>query len=274
MDDRHRILTGGPWKIFDHYQAVQPWQPNFRPSYAKAPKTAIWVHFPELPTEYYEEPILRLLGNKVGRTIYVDKTTLLAVRGQYAKVCVEVDLAQPLASMVDFNDGIEPENMILTVAYDLNNVCFHCGEFGHKKDACHYKQRPAAAESTSQAAEGNPRPTQTLPLNCATLAEPYGPWTIVSRKSRRPPNRINQKKLVESSENSRGNRFAMISNLETESPELEELPAVAGKSTQLKTGRVVGDLITADPKPGESMMEITLQDPKQVVEVEPNYQTH
>ncbi|GKV52270.1 hypothetical protein SLEP1_g58858, partial [Rubroshorea leprosula] len=247
MDDRHRILTGGPWKIFDHYQAVQPWQPNFRPSYAKAPKTAIWVHFPELPTEYYEEPILRLLGNKVGRTIYVDKTTLLAVRGQYAKVCVEVDLAQPLASMVDFNDGIEPENMILTVAYDLNNVCFHCGEFGHKKDACHYKQRPAAAESTSQAAEGNPRPTQTLPLNCATLAEPYGPWTIVSRKSRRPPNRINQKKLVESSENSRGNRFAMISNLETESPELEELPAVAGKSTQLKTGRVVGDLITADP---------------------------
>ena len=31
-EDHQKILTGGPYKIFDHYLAVQPWEPNFQPS--------------------------------------------------------------------------------------------------------------------------------------------------------------------------------------------------------------------------------------------------
>ncbi|GKV02570.1 hypothetical protein SLEP1_g14996 [Rubroshorea leprosula] len=184
MEERHRVLMGGPWKIFDHYLAVQPWPPNFCPSCAKAPKTAIWVHFPELSTEYYEEPILHLLGNQVGRIILVDETTLLATCGQYAKVCVEVDLAEQLVSMVDLYDGVDPTPMLLTVAYDLNNVCFHCGEFGHKKTVCPYRQPPTVGDSplgTSQ------KPTPTQSANFATLAKHYGPWPIVLVMEVAPP---------------------------------------------------------------------------------------
>ncbi|GLT94054.1 hypothetical protein SLE2022_118160 [Rubroshorea leprosula] len=187
MDDRHQVLMGGPWKIFDHYLVVQPWQPNFCPSCAKAPKIAIWVHFLELPTEYYEEPILGLLGNKVGRTISIDETTLLATHSQYAKVCVKVDLAEQLVSMIDFYHGVDPTPMLLTVAYDLNNVCFHCGEFGHKKTACPYRQPLVVGDSPLGTAQ---KPVLVKFANFVIPAKPYGSWMIISHKPRRQSNQI------------------------------------------------------------------------------------
>ncbi|GLU10757.1 hypothetical protein SLE2022_275420 [Rubroshorea leprosula] len=257
MEDRHRVLMRGPWKIFDHYLAVQPWQPNFRPSCAKAPKTAIWVHFPELPTEYYEEPILRLLGNQVGRTISVDETTLLATRGQYAKVCVEVDLAEQLVSMVDFYDGVDPTPMLLTVAYDLNNVCFHCGEFGHKKTICPYRQPPTVGDSPSGTSQ-KPTPTQTptQSANFATLAKPYGPWKIVSRKPQRQSNRIPPTRNSFSNGNSGGNRFDAISNLGAESPSMGKDPVM-----EVAPPNVAGKGISTFKNPAQeaSRMEVVLE---------------
>ncbi|GKV16725.1 hypothetical protein SLEP1_g27324 [Rubroshorea leprosula] len=256
LDDRNRILTGGPWKIFGHYLAVQPWQPNFRPSHAKAPKTAIWVHFPELPTEYYQEPILRLLGNKVGRTIFVDETTLLATRGQYAKVCVEVNLAEPLASMVDFNDGVDSNSMFLTVAYDLNNVCFHCGEFGHKKDSCYYRQAQLVTETTQPITGIQQHHAHTRPTTSATLSEPYGPWMIINRKPRRPLTKSVQRKSAEITEPLMGNRFAVISNMEKESQERsDELMTVERISLNMAANDEV-NLSLNDPKGDKLNMEV------------------
>ncbi|GLT99956.1 hypothetical protein SLE2022_173590 [Rubroshorea leprosula] len=256
LDDRNRILTGGPWKIFGHYLAVQLWQPNFRPSHAKAPKTTIWVHFPELPTEYYQEPILRLLGNKVGRTIFVDETTLLATRGQYAKVCVEVNLAEPLASMVDFNDGVDSNSMFLTVAYDLNNVCFHCGEFGHKKDSCYYRQAQPVTKTTQPITGIQQHHAHTRPTTSATLSEPYGPWMIINRKPRRPLTKSVQRKLAEITEPLMGNRFAVISNMDKESQERsDELMTVERISLNMAANDEV-NLSLNDPKGDKLNMEV------------------
>ncbi|GLT62212.1 hypothetical protein SLA2020_348660 [Shorea laevis] len=41
IDDCSKVLTGGPYKFFDHYLAIQPWEWNFQPSRAKLPKTAV-----------------------------------------------------------------------------------------------------------------------------------------------------------------------------------------------------------------------------------------
>ncbi|GLT59232.1 hypothetical protein SLA2020_320630 [Shorea laevis] len=91
--------------------------------------------------------------------------------------------------MVDFSDGVDPTLMLLTVAYDLNNVCFHCGKFGHKKTICPYRQPSAVGDSPSGTSQ---KPTPVKSANSATLAKPYGPWTIVSHKPRRQSNRIPQ----------------------------------------------------------------------------------
>lgn len=95
-NDCQKILTGGPYKIFDHYLTIQPWEPNFQPAKAKIPKTAIWIHLESAPMEQFTGPILRYLASTLGKPIKVDYTTMLATRGKFARVCVEMDLSQTL----------------------------------------------------------------------------------------------------------------------------------------------------------------------------------
>lgn len=82
--------------IGDHYLDVQQWKPNLRAEKAVINSLPVWVRFPMLPLEYYTERWLRKEGNEIGLTIKVDIATLLASRGKFARVCIEVDLKKPL----------------------------------------------------------------------------------------------------------------------------------------------------------------------------------
>lgn len=56
------------------------------------------MRFPILPVKYYTEEWLKRAGDSIGKTIKVDIATLLASRGKFTRVCVEVDLEKPLKS--------------------------------------------------------------------------------------------------------------------------------------------------------------------------------
>lgn len=67
------------------------------------PKTTVWVHFEEIPMEYFEEEVLYYLGNQLGRLIKVDRSIIAATRGQFLRICVEIDLNQPLQVSLGIN---------------------------------------------------------------------------------------------------------------------------------------------------------------------------
>lgn len=94
--DCQQVLTSGPYKIFDHYLTVQPWEPNFQPARAKIIKTAVWIHLESAPMEQFTGPILKFLASTLGKPIKIDYTTMLATRGRFARVCVELDLSKTL----------------------------------------------------------------------------------------------------------------------------------------------------------------------------------
>lgn len=50
--------------------------PNFRPSTKKVSTTVVWIHFPELPIELFDEEILSAMGDVVGKTGKVDSTAM------------------------------------------------------------------------------------------------------------------------------------------------------------------------------------------------------
>lgn len=56
--DREKVISGGPWMIFDHYVAVRPWEADFVSSEVKINKTMVWIRFPSLGMEYYDENVL------------------------------------------------------------------------------------------------------------------------------------------------------------------------------------------------------------------------
>lgn len=134
-EECQHVLTNGPYKFFDHYLAVQPWEPNFQPTKAKMPKTAVWVHLESTSMEQFTGPMLRYLVQTLGKPIKIDYNTMLASRGRFARVCVKIDLSQTLPPMIKLRLEEYSEPTIVRCAYEgLHTICFSCGEYGHHRN--------------------------------------------------------------------------------------------------------------------------------------------
>lgn len=107
------------------------WRPYFHLKQDQITSTLAWVRFPHLPIEFYNEKVLLELGSRLGKAVKVDHMTLRVAHGKYARVCVEIDLTQPLIPTVTLN------GRIYKVEYEgLHLICFDCGRYGHRKEEC------------------------------------------------------------------------------------------------------------------------------------------
>jgi hypothetical protein len=137
-EDYTKALEDGPWLIYDHYLIAREWTPNFHPNNATIEKVAVWIRISGLPIEYYDAKILHYIGNRIGKTVKVDRNTLSQERGKYARVYVEVELNKPLLAM------FELKNEVYKVEYEgLHMLCRTCGKFGHYVEGCPHKQAPS-----------------------------------------------------------------------------------------------------------------------------------
>lgn len=73
--------------IMDYYLTVRQWKANFDPESATMKRVSVWVRFPGLSIEDYDEDFLLNLGSKIGKVVRVDATTASASRGLYARMC-------------------------------------------------------------------------------------------------------------------------------------------------------------------------------------------
>ena len=71
------------------------------------------------------------MENKIGKIMKNDRTMEEKSRGKYARVCVIVNLNEPLIPQFKVRGDeikVEYEGMHLT--------CFNCGVYGHYSDGC------------------------------------------------------------------------------------------------------------------------------------------
>nr|XP_025611834.1 uncharacterized protein LOC112705203 [Arachis hypogaea] len=144
-EDLDFALTGGPWKIMDHYLSIRFWKPDFNLEKAEIDKIVAWVRLPGLAIEYYEEQMLRRIENIIGRTLRVDTHMTEKCRGKFVRLCVELDLTEPLVAQYAIN-GVR-----YLVEYEgIHNICFACGMVGHEKQRCPKKVQNEPPGSTKQ----------------------------------------------------------------------------------------------------------------------------
>ncbi|CAN1167006.1 Putative ribonuclease H protein At1g65750 [Linum perenne] len=86
--DYERALFGGPWMINDHYVVIQEWRPYFRPEDTILTTLRVWVRLPGLPLEYFDHSILKIIGDRIGRTVRIDLLGIAATQdlGRYLGV--------------------------------------------------------------------------------------------------------------------------------------------------------------------------------------------
>ncbi|EOA15236.1 hypothetical protein CARUB_v10028633mg, partial [Capsella rubella] len=130
-DEYLTALTGGPWKAFGSYLMVRAWSPEFEPSRDDIVTTPVWVRFSNLPVALYHQTILLGLAQALGKPLRVDTNTLNFERARFPRVCVEVDLSQPLKGSFMLNG-----ERYFVFYEGLTSICSGCGIFGHMVHAC------------------------------------------------------------------------------------------------------------------------------------------
>jgi hypothetical protein len=170
-EDYWHVVNDGPWFIRQQFLTIRHWSPGFRPSEAKITTTAVWTRLPELPMELYDMDILNRIGNQLGTLLKVDARTVDGERGRFARLCIQIDLDQPLIPMVRIGDITQ------WVQYEgIFAICFHCGCVGHKTPNC-----PLALPSTLVPAH-IPTTTSPIPPRPEKEEKGFGEWMIVTRK--------------------------------------------------------------------------------------------
>ncbi|KAJ4824826.1 hypothetical protein Tsubulata_039314 [Turnera subulata] len=65
-----------------------------------------WVCLSELPLLYYDDELLTTFASAIGSPVKINSNTSLATRALYARMCVEIDLSQPLVPVVRIQDEV------------------------------------------------------------------------------------------------------------------------------------------------------------------------
>ncbi|CAJ2637226.1 unnamed protein product, partial [Trifolium pratense] len=196
LADREKIITNGPWMLFDHYLAVARWTPDFASPHAKVEKTLVWIRFPGLNLLYYDESVLLGLASVVGTPVKVDTNTLSVERGRFARICVEIDLTLPVVGKVNVNGHW------YNVQYEgLHIICGGCGCYGHHTRDCTKttmlpNKKIAVVATQGGAPVGDARREKSvsepnkesgadnLETNAAKINVVHGDWLVVQRRKK------------------------------------------------------------------------------------------
>lgn len=126
-----RMFTDGSYFMFDHFLHVQRWRPNFKADQAIIKTMVVWVRFPWLSNEYFDEEAVCIVASVLGRLIKLDEATTNASRGRFARVCIEIDTEKPLLTKVHIN------RQFVHIEYEgLPTICYICGRIGHRREQC------------------------------------------------------------------------------------------------------------------------------------------
>ncbi|GKV17362.1 hypothetical protein SLEP1_g27876 [Rubroshorea leprosula] len=199
-EDLNRVLHGGPWFVGPHFLTIRKWEPSFDPAKATFTTTAIWVRLPRLPIEYYDVQILERIGNMLGTPLRLDAHTAHQSRGQYARICVQVDLDEPLVPFVRIGKHIQK------VLYEgPAALCYSCGCVGHKEDNCPLKVPQPMVVSNEHNIEAQTSQA-SVDGNCNEPPENqgFGPWMLVERRKNKK--KVNNNHLSHSASRLTGTR--------------------------------------------------------------------
>lgn len=197
------LLYEGPWTVAGRILQLSPWSESFQPAFERLSVAAVWIQLYHLPMELWKGEILEMIASQFGRVIKIDEHTIDRSRAKFARVCIELDLEQPLQQGTWVKYG--GYSVFTLVLYEkLPVFCYKCGKVGHGEAKCTLvgsQQRSgqpvpsipeemetvqADSETFADEAMGiqdgfNDAPPPTQPPQTSETGE-FGPWLKPSRR--------------------------------------------------------------------------------------------
>ena len=197
--DLEVVLKGGLWFVGQQFLAIRKWEPEFKAEEASLSSVAVWIRLLGLPIEFYEPTILKKIGRAIGPVLRIDSYTANGVRGRFARLCVQVNIEQPLINTVKIG------KMVQLVQYEgINMLCFACGRLGHRKENCPALIRSSVETTKNSSPQSSSRnqsssvllesdqagdllKERSIPSVVVTsehVGKAYGEWMVVSRRKK------------------------------------------------------------------------------------------
>ena len=147
MSDRNKVFEGGPYFFNQVGLFIKPWHIGFNFVEEIPSRVPVWVRLPWLPLEFWREDILHsislLLGKPVGSATQTQDRKIIS----YARICVEVDLNNPLPDSMEICLG--SSSWIQQLDYEtLPFRCRICHEYGHLLRKCPQNKLPQSSTTT------------------------------------------------------------------------------------------------------------------------------
>lgn len=262
--DRNHVLTEGPWIITGRYLAIQKWVPGFQASDDTVSKLTVWIRVSALHVEWFNFQVLTRIGTLLGTTHKVDMRSVSQTRGQYARLCVELDLTKRLETEIKVDD------IWYQIQYEgLHLVCFKCGIYGHDLQHCPTTQLNSEVHQqvhTEVTVSSSAMPIQQftaqksfVPADTLT----FGQWNLVQpRRPRKslPPTSAQ----VPSSLKQSGSRYTVLQDVENDDipAPSDELPSRKAAQDKQKSSQLSSKLPSSTASQRQPRVPRTPASPK------------
>jgi len=154
LEDRNRVFEGGPYFFNSAGLFLREWTDRFDLDKEDLSWAPVWIRLYSLPWEYWEEESLKAIGSALGDFVKIAEDTKTQRYTSYARICIYVDLKQPLPDTV----SLSHEDVEWIQLIDYEHVPFRCRKFhdlGHLYRDCLLNSKPMAqGDQENQIADG------------------------------------------------------------------------------------------------------------------------
>lgn len=134
--EKERVLNGQPWYFDKMALLLTDMDTAQKPSDLQFFDLLMWVRIYNIPFRgRYNENNARILGDKIGEYVEMDKTECLGME-KSLRIRVRLDVRKPVKKYVTLKMR-GGETCLCPVKYEkLPLICFYCGKLGHGTNEC------------------------------------------------------------------------------------------------------------------------------------------
>lgn len=130
-----KLLFDGPWDVNGIIRQLALWQLFFELAFMKLSIDVICLQLHNLPMDLWDGDSLEMIASYISRLLKVDDYASSLHRSKFARICVEIDLANPLKQGLWI--GVDAHQVFAVVLYEkLPTFCYTCGLVSHRSNSC------------------------------------------------------------------------------------------------------------------------------------------
>ncbi|GLT52711.1 hypothetical protein SLA2020_260350 [Shorea laevis] len=157
------VLNSGPWHVAHKTLVMRKWEPNYKEFKQDPKRMPIWVKLWDVPMDLFSVESLCYIASGIGVPLALDKATEDRTRVDFAKVCVEIEVAnaQDLPEIIPVDTEDFP-SVDIRVEYPwLPATCSSCKKKRHTSRNCKTKKpKPKTYRKEWVEVAGKNKPTQ------------------------------------------------------------------------------------------------------------------